>query len=73
LRTIQADLQEGFGEPEIKAETLRHVVCAGNDLIQGASFNIERWVLQKVSQGFCNTINNATMVGDGMASLSWHS
>jgi hypothetical protein len=48
---------------------LRHVVCAvyaGNDPIQDASFNLEQWVLQKVNQGFRNTINNATMVGDGI-------
>jgi HK97 family phage major capsid protein len=62
----QPDLQEGLGELEIKAETLRHIVCAGSDLIQDANFNIEQWVLQKVSQGFRNTLNNAIMVGDGL-------
>jgi len=61
----QADLAQGLGEMEIKAETLRHIVCASSDLIQDASFNIESWVLQKVSQGFRATINAAVVAGDG--------
>jgi hypothetical protein len=64
----QADLTEGLGDLEIKAETLRHVVCAGSDLLQDSSFNIEQWVLRKVAQGFRNTIDNAIVAGDGSAS-----
>jgi hypothetical protein len=29
----QPDLQDGLGELEIKAETLRYIVCASNDLL----------------------------------------
>jgi HK97 family phage major capsid protein len=60
------DLSEGLGELEIKTEPLRHVVCASNDLVSDAAFNIEAWVLQKVSQGFRNAINNAIIAGDGV-------
>jgi HK97 family phage major capsid protein len=35
------DLQNGLGELEIKAESLRFVACAGNDLLADASFPIE--------------------------------
>jgi HK97 family phage major capsid protein len=62
----QADLTEGIGQLEIKTESLRHVVCATSDLLADASFNIENWVLQRVSQGFRNTINAAIAVGDGL-------
>jgi len=60
------DLNEGLGELEIKTEPLRFVVCAGSDLVQDASFNIEAWVLRKVSDGFRRTISNAIIVGDGV-------
>jgi HK97 family phage major capsid protein len=62
----QPDLQDGLGELEVKCETLRFVVCAGSDLLQDASFNIESWILTKASQGFRNTINRAVMVGSGI-------
>jgi HK97 family phage major capsid protein len=62
----QPDLQDGLGELEIKCETLRYVVCAGSDLLQDSSFNIEGWILTKASQGFRNTINRAVMAGDGI-------
>src|SRR5262249_25222274 len=45
------DLQEGLGELEIKVESLRFIVCAGRDLLEGSSFNIENWILRKVSDG----------------------
>src|SRR5215831_16884565 len=53
----QPDLQAGLGELEIKTETLRYIVCAGNDLLADASFNIKRWVLQKVSDAFRRKIS----------------
>jgi HK97 family phage major capsid protein len=62
----QPDLQEGLGEMEIKTESLRFIVCAGNDLLQDAQFNIENWILQKASQGFRDAINNAIIAGDGL-------
>jgi len=62
----QGDLSDGLGELEIKCETLRHVVCAGSDLLADAGFPIQNWVLGKVQQGFRNTINNAVTVGDGL-------
>jgi HK97 family phage major capsid protein len=43
----QPDLQDGLGELEIKAEMIRHIVCAGNDLLQDAAFNIENRILRK--------------------------
>jgi HK97 family phage major capsid protein len=60
------DLQEGLGELEIKTETLRHIVCVGSDLLQDASFNIEAWILRKLSEGFRNTINRSIMGGSGV-------
>src|SRR5262245_57196320 len=43
------DLQDGLGELEMKAESLRYIVCAGSDLLQDAAFNIEAWIMRKVS------------------------
>ncbi len=60
------DLQNGLGELEIKTETIRHIVCAGADLIQDSSFDIQGWVLQKVAQAFRNTINAAIILGNGV-------
>jgi HK97 family phage major capsid protein len=37
----QPDLQDGLGELEIKAETLRFVCCVGSDLLADAAFNLE--------------------------------
>lgn len=62
----QPDLAEGLGELEIKCESLRHVICAGSDLLQDASFDIESWIFRKAATGFRNTINKAVMIGDGL-------
>lgn len=62
----QPDLTDGLGELEIKCESLRFVVCAGSDLLQDASFNIENWIFRKAATGFRNTINKAVMIGDGL-------
>jgi HK97 family phage major capsid protein len=61
-----ARLQEGLGTLEIKAETIRHKICVGSDLLQDAGFPIENWILQKAAQGFPNTINKALLIGDGV-------
>src|SRR5262249_51202869 len=62
----QPDLQEGLGELEIKVESIRHIICAGSNLLQDSAFNIEGWILQKAAQGFRNTINAALLIGDGV-------
>jgi HK97 family phage major capsid protein len=62
----QPDLSEGLGEMEIKAETLRYVACAGNDLLADASFNIEQWVLRKVADAFRRKISDAIVAGTGI-------
>jgi len=62
----QPDLSEGLGELEIKAETLRFIVCANNDLLADSSFNIENWILNKASDAFRRTISNAVISGDGI-------
>ena len=62
----QADLQDGLGELEIKVETIRYVVCAGSDLLQDAAFNIEAWILRKVTDGFRVAISNSIVMGDGL-------
>ena len=62
----QPDLQDGLGELEIKAETIRMVICAGSDLLQDAAFNIEQWLMRKVATAFRNTINRAIMIGTGL-------
>jgi predicted phage gp36 major capsid-like protein len=58
----QPDLQPGLGELEIKCEPLRYVVCAGNDLLSDAAFNIEAWIFRKVSQGFRNNQRSFAML-----------
>jgi len=60
------DLAEGLGEAEIKAETLRYIVCAGNDLLADASFPIDQWVMRKVSDAFGQTISTAIIGGTGV-------
>jgi hypothetical protein len=40
----QVDLLSGLGEMEIKAESLRFVACANNDLLADSAFNIEAWL-----------------------------
>jgi hypothetical protein len=42
------------------------VQCATSDLLQDAAFNVETWLMDKVSQGFRNTINAAILAGDGV-------
>ena len=42
-----SDLTEGLGEMEIKAEPIRFVAGAGNDLLADAAFNVESWLLEK--------------------------
>src|SRR5262249_3547065 len=60
------DLQAGLGEMEIRAENLRFVVCAQNDLLQDAAFPIETWILRKVSDGFRAEISASIIAGDGL-------
>src|SRR5262249_29450823 len=66
----QPDLAQGLGELEIKAESLRFVVCVGGDLLQDAAFNLEMWILRKVSDGFRNTISSSIIAGDGIGKPS---
>jgi HK97 family phage major capsid protein len=60
------DLQDGLGELEVKAETIRFVQCVNSDLLADASFNVESWMTQKVSDGMRITINDAIIAGDGL-------
>src|SRR5262249_28808654 len=60
------DLQAGIGTMEIKAETLRFIQCATNDLLADASINVEAWIVGKVTDGFRVAINNAILGGDGL-------
>jgi HK97 family phage major capsid protein len=62
----QPDLQAGLGEMEIKAETLRFVLCVTNDLLADASFPLEPWIMRKVADGFRVTISAAIIAGDGL-------
>jgi len=62
----QPDLQAGLGEMEIKAESLRYIVCVGGDLLQDSAFNIEAWILRKVSDAFRMSISNSIIAGDGL-------
>jgi len=62
----QPDLLPGLGEMEIKAESLRFIVCVGSDLLQDAAFNIEAWILRKVTDGFRVAISNSIVMGDGL-------
>jgi HK97 family phage major capsid protein len=59
-------LTEGLGEMEIKAETLRFIVCASRDILEDASVNVEQWMFNKVSWAFRNTISDAILIGDGI-------
>src|SRR6516225_9089169 len=60
------DLTQGLGEMEIKAESLRFIVCVGGDLLQDAAFNLENWILRKVSDAFRVSISNSIIAGDGL-------
>jgi HK97 family phage major capsid protein len=56
----------GMAELEIKAETIRYVLCASRELLEDASFNIETWALQKASQAIRVTVSSAILAGDGI-------
>jgi HK97 family phage major capsid protein len=62
----QSQLAEGLGELEIRAETLRHIVCASSDVLEDAALDLEAWVLRKVSNAMRVIISQAVMVGDGI-------
>jgi hypothetical protein len=56
--------REGLGTLEIKAESVRAVVCATRDLIEDSSFNVESWLTQKLSDAFRRTIERSLLTGD---------
>jgi HK97 family phage major capsid protein len=56
---------QGIGEVELKAESLRYVVCAGRELLEDSSVNIEAWLLQKADAAFRFQISAAILAGDG--------
>lgn len=58
-------LEDGLGELEIKAETLRYSLCATRDLIEDADIDIESWMLNKVRDAFRRALSAAFMNGDG--------
>src|SRR5215813_8254230 len=58
-------LGSGLGELEIKAESLRYVLCVTRDLLDDSSVNIEQWAFGKVNRAFRATISNAILTGDG--------
>jgi HK97 family phage major capsid protein len=60
------DLSDMLGELEVKCEPIRYVACAGNDLLQDASFDVESWLIRKVSTAFRFVINAAIIIGDGV-------
>ena len=62
----QPNLQEGLGELEIKPETLRYIVCATTDTLEDSGFDIESWLLNKVSRAFRRTVSEAVMTGSGV-------
>lgn len=62
----QPDLQEGLGQMEIKAETIRFIVCVGRDLLEDAAIDMENWILTKCSRGMRAAINQSLILGDGV-------
>jgi HK97 family phage major capsid protein len=60
------NITEGLGEIEIKPEELRYIVCCTRDIIEDSSVDIERWLFEKVSMAFRNTISTAVFSGDGI-------
>jgi HK97 family phage major capsid protein len=50
----------------LKVEPIRYILCADSTLLQDAAFNVEQWLLRKVSLGFTNTTSNAVMAGTGV-------
>jgi HK97 family phage major capsid protein len=51
---------------EVKAESLRAVVCSTTDLLQDASFNVEQWLLRKAARMMRQKLAQAFLFGDGM-------
>jgi HK97 family phage major capsid protein len=60
------NIGDGFGEIEIKPESLRYVACVSRDLLEDASINLESWLLQKTSTAFRAQISQAVLAGDGI-------
>jgi HK97 family phage major capsid protein len=60
------DLASLLGELEIKPEPLRYIACATSDLLEDSGFDIESWLLGKVSRAFRNTVSEAVMIGSGV-------
>jgi HK97 family phage major capsid protein len=56
----------GLGQLEIKAETIRALVCAGSDMLSDASFNVEMWLTRRLARAFTNKISWAIVAGDGL-------
>jgi HK97 family phage major capsid protein len=54
------------GMLEIKAESLRVVVCSTTDLLQDASFNVEQWLMRKAARMMRQKLAQAFLYGDGM-------
>jgi HK97 family phage major capsid protein len=59
-------LVDGLGELEIKAESLRYVVCASRDILEDAAVDVETWMYRKVALAFRNTVSDAIISGDGI-------
>jgi HK97 family phage major capsid protein len=55
----------GLGTLEIKAESLRYIVCATRSLLEDASTNVEAWAFGKVARAFRATISESIIGGDG--------
>ncbi|WP_454617539.1 phage major capsid protein [Bradyrhizobium cenepequi] len=60
------DLSSMLGELEIKAEALRYIACATSDLLEDSGFNVENWLMGKVSRAMRTTVSAAVMTGDGI-------
>jgi HK97 family phage major capsid protein len=60
------DITKGLAEIEIRPEHLRYIVCASRDIIEDASVDMERWLFEKVSRAFRNTVSSAVVAGDGL-------
>jgi HK97 family phage major capsid protein len=42
------------------------VQCATSELLADAAFNVEAWLIEKVSRGMRETINGNILLGDGI-------
>ena len=60
------DLSSMLGELEIKVEALRYIACATSDLLEDSGFNVENWLMGKVSRAMRATVSAAVMTGDGI-------